>query len=235
MFTLCIDIQKIILEFLEPKEIIKLCNACKNNSEQMLKELTKYTNFIVKCNYIIPQSYVKWFKSKNIQISLLKRHIIYKNYSEKYYLNGLLHRKDGPAVISHSPNKGEEWYKNGLLHREDGPAITLNGRKEWYKNGLLHRDDGPAITLTNGREEWYKYGLRHRDDGPAFMVYEYFDYDMNQIPELLSIWYQNGLKHRIGGPALIWESGKQEYWENGNIITRCGLKKQAKRKRKQNQ
>ena len=29
-----------------------------------------------------------------------------------------------------------KWYLNGKLHREDGPAVELtNGSKEWYLNG----------------------------------------------------------------------------------------------------
>jgi hypothetical protein len=35
------------------------------------------------------------------------------------------------------PNGDKEWYLNGDLHREDGPAIELaNGDKEWYLNGI---------------------------------------------------------------------------------------------------
>ena len=32
----------------------------------------------------------------------------------------------------------KEWYLNGKLHREDGPAIEYaDGGKEWYLNGKL--------------------------------------------------------------------------------------------------
>ena len=32
-------------------------------------------------------------------------------------------------------NRSKEWYLNGLLHREDGPAVEYaNGDKEWYLN-----------------------------------------------------------------------------------------------------
>jgi len=37
-------------------------------------------------------------------------------------------------------NKG--WWLNGNLHREDGPAIEWNnGTKYWYLNGNLHREE----------------------------------------------------------------------------------------------
>jgi hypothetical protein len=51
---------------------------------------------------------------------------------------------------------GKRWYLNGLLHREDGPAIEwLSGTKEWFINGNLHREDGPAIEYTDGYKVWY--------------------------------------------------------------------------------
>jgi len=61
-----------------------------------------------------------------------------------------------------------EWFLNGVLHRENGPAVEwLNGDKSWYKEGELHRDDGPACESVNGSKYWYKEGKRHRLDGPA--------------------------------------------------------------------
>lgn len=33
---------------------------------------------------------------------------------------------------------------NGVLHREDGPAVISPTHQEWYLNGVLHRTDGPA-------------------------------------------------------------------------------------------
>jgi hypothetical protein len=50
----------------------------------------------------------------------------------------------------------KEWYLNGELHRVDGPACEwLSGHKEWYLNGELHRVDGPAIEWTDGTKSWY--------------------------------------------------------------------------------
>ena len=28
----------------------------------------------------------------------------------------------------------QTWYLNGKLHREDGPAVSTNGDKDWYLN-----------------------------------------------------------------------------------------------------
>ena len=51
------------------------------------------------------------------------------------------------------------WYLNGKIHREDGPAIEwANGDKSWYLNGILHREDGPAIECSNGEKCWWING-----------------------------------------------------------------------------
>jgi hypothetical protein len=51
------------------------------------------------------------------------------------------------------------WYLNGVLHREDGPAVEcLNGTREWYLNGKRHRTDGPAIEYPSGKCYWYLNG-----------------------------------------------------------------------------
>jgi len=79
-------------------------------------------------------------------------------YGEKrWFLNGKLHREDGPAV--EYPNGTKFWFLNDLLHREDGPTVEYeNGTKEWWLNGKLHRTDGPAMEWPNGEKDWYLKG-----------------------------------------------------------------------------
>jgi hypothetical protein len=58
-------------------------------------------------------------------------------------------------------NGSKVWYLNGKLHREDGPAYEgANGTKYWYLNDKLHREDGPAIEDANGNKRWYLNGKR---------------------------------------------------------------------------
>jgi hypothetical protein len=53
-------------------------------------------------------------------------------------------------------NGTREWYLNGKLHREDGPAIEwVNGTCFWCLNGKLHREDGPAVEYADGSRYWY--------------------------------------------------------------------------------
>jgi hypothetical protein len=53
------------------------------------------------------------------------------------------------------PDGTKCWYLNGKLHREDGPAVEWdNGNKWWFLNGKLHREDGPAIDWSDGTKKW---------------------------------------------------------------------------------
>jgi hypothetical protein len=53
----------------------------------------------------------------------------------------------------------QRWWLNGNLHREDGPAIIRpDGSEWWYLNGKLHREDGPTIIHPDGTEYWWANG-----------------------------------------------------------------------------
>ena len=63
------------------------------------------------------------------------------------------------SICKINANGDKAWYLNGKLHREDGPAIEYaNGEKQWYLNDKLHRENGPAIEYTNGRTEYWING-----------------------------------------------------------------------------
>ena len=74
-----------------------------------------------------------------------------------WFLNGKLHREDGPAAEYNTGNK--EWYINDILHREDGPAIDCkDGTKFWIRRNKLHRLDGPAAKHDDGSSYWFIHG-----------------------------------------------------------------------------
>ena len=79
-----------------------------------------------------------------------------------WYLNGRLHREDGPACEYVDGYK--EWYLNGKLFSKE----WTNGNKGWYLNDKLHREDGPAYEYADGSKHWYLNGDYHREDGPTF-------------------------------------------------------------------
>ncbi|MDP3445995.1 MAG: hypothetical protein Q8T08_24305 [Ignavibacteria bacterium] len=59
----------------------------------------------------------------------------------------------------------KSWYLNGVLHREDGPALIYeSGCKLWYLNGLIHREDGPAIEHGNLELHWLLNGIYYNED-----------------------------------------------------------------------
>jgi len=61
-------------------------------------------------------------------------------------------------------NGDKEWFLNGKLHRKDGPAVEhANGDKAWWLNDMLHREDGPAIEYTNGYKVWYLNGKSYSE------------------------------------------------------------------------
>jgi len=56
----------------------------------------------------------------------------------------------------------KRWYMNGKLHRDDGPAIEYaDGSKFWYMNDKLHRVDGPTVEYANGSKHWYHNGKQY--------------------------------------------------------------------------
>jgi hypothetical protein len=79
---------------------------------------------------------------------------VYADGSQEWYVNGQLHRLDGPARVGAEGT--QEWWVNGKRHRLAGPAyIGANGTQEWWVNGQWHRLDGPASIRAAGTQEWW--------------------------------------------------------------------------------
>lgn len=75
--------------------------------------------------------------------------------TEKYLLDGKLHREDEPAEIwSCATKRWEDYYLNGRRHRESGPASVMID----LRTGVVYRED----FLRNG--QW-----RPCSDGPAII------------------------------------------------------------------
>jgi hypothetical protein len=57
------------------------------------------------------------------------------------------------------------YYVNGLLHREDGPAIEHpDGTTAWYLKGNCHRIGGPAVEWPNGTKVWWLDDVRYSEE-----------------------------------------------------------------------
>lgn len=57
------------------------------------------------------------------------------------------------------------WYVNGQLHRLDGPAVEyIGGDYMWYRKGKNHRTDGPAIEYRGVAKYWYVNGVQYTEE-----------------------------------------------------------------------
>lgn len=163
--------------------------------------------------------------------------VMYDHGSEEWWVNGLRHRINGPAVLKIYDHKiQKEWWVDGKLHRLDGPAIEvvpITGRpyfkykltlsnikdrsldglyfdkiEEWWIDGIRFRDNLPSIVSNNGFKVWTKNGLIHRDN----------DYAISLPNGSGQIWCLNGLIHRDNGPAVILKN--RNTWFKRNKIHR---------------
>jgi hypothetical protein len=75
---------------------------------------------------------------------------------------GECHRTDG-SDIEHTDGS-KVWWINGLKHREDGPAVEGGGYKAWYINGKRHRTDGPAVEYSDGDNFWYLNDIEYSEE-----------------------------------------------------------------------
>ena len=88
---------------------------------------------------------------------------VYSDGEKHWYLEGKLHRTDGPAV--EHPNGEKHWYLEGKRHRTDGPAIEYSdGTKYWCLEGKSHRTDGPAVEHPDGEKHWYLEGKKYSQE-----------------------------------------------------------------------
>ena len=110
--------------------------------------------------------------------------VITDDISIRYYLNGELHRKNGPALILYNNYdyiRAKFYYIKDSLHRENGPAeidYYSNGNIEtkiYYKNGIIHRENGPANIYHNEygfieKKEYYFNGIKFNPDNLPFKL-----------------------------------------------------------------
>ena len=67
--------------------------------------------------------------------------------------------KDGLNI---GGNGTKKWYLNGIRHREDGPAVEwVNGDKDWYLNGKELSEDDLEYQMIKAKYE------RNQNEGRA--------------------------------------------------------------------
>ena len=132
MYHLITDVQKEIISYLQPKEIIRFYHCCEE-AKQCITELSQQVGFIVVCKVVVSKRDLKWFRKRNISLQLYQ-YCVATDFSYKWFKNHELHREnDLPAFVS---RRFVAWYQNGKLHRENHlPAMLWQYRddiNEWY-------------------------------------------------------------------------------------------------------
>ena len=60
-----------------------------------------------------------------------------------YWVNGGVHRVDGPARTLLCTCMSEDYFLHGTQHRVDGPANVFSGYGSWFVEGVRHLRDRP--------------------------------------------------------------------------------------------
>ena len=77
----------------------------------------------------------------------------------------------------------KRWYLNGIPHREDGPAVEyIDGTKKWIVRGQFHNVNGPAIIYSTGVVKWYINGKNITNE--IIQWAEENSIDLNNITEV---------------------------------------------------
>lgn len=72
---------------------------------------------------------------------------------------------DFTGIVYELEHKACIWYLNGKIHRDDGPAIIHHtGSKFWWVNGKCHKLSGPASVWSGGTTVYYIHGVIHTQE-----------------------------------------------------------------------
>lgn len=134
------------------------------------------------------------------------------------------------SVLKIDKAGNQRWYLNGHLHREDGPAVILrDGTMIWYQHGKIHREDGPAKIKSNGNKFWYYQNKKLPNDQNerncvlikhSINIILQSESDGHNIDTIGNQhWYLDGKLHREDGPAVIYFNNDKEWWINGKELT----------------
>jgi len=98
---------------------------------------------------------------------------------EYYYKHGNLHRIGGPASIVYSPDSPKPstitYYVDGKIHREDGPAVYYNyvtgkTQEEYYLHGLKVSKEEVKLYHTNKAEFDKRHKTKSIQPAPVFKI-----------------------------------------------------------------
>ena len=95
-----------------------------------------------------------------------------KIIAEEYYLNGILHCNDGPAVINYYFNdnviKSVIYIQNSYFHRRYGPAEiwynnngTIDEEEYWFKGIIFNPEELPFELPIDSEEKEFMFHLKY--------------------------------------------------------------------------
>lgn len=134
----------------------------------------------------------------------------------------------GKSVLINNEIRIEQWFKNGKLHRLEGPAYIdyRDGKirdkfffiddQKWSEEHfnllapmkLAVKNNTPDVDSCElGGVYFTKNGEYHREGGPAVFNSGFH-------------WYKEGKQHRLDGPASIWLDGREDYYLNGEKLSK---------------
>jgi hypothetical protein len=165
--------------------------------------------------------------------------VVWPDGEKHWYLNGKLHREDGPAAVR--PDGEKQWYLNGRLHREEGPCTEckdchsgnfepasedseVSPKEKSLAKPKTCSKPGPAIVYPNGEKYWYLNGNLHREEGPCTECKDCHsgNFELCSKPGPAAVWangrkewYLNGEFHKEDGPAIVCPDGRKYWFLNG--------------------
>ena len=153
-----------------------------------------------------PEGWSDWGKHQKIHIQNGVKHnalnvpaMIYDDGRREYFMFGVRHRTDGPAIegivtdphgMKHVINR---WWFKGLYvscRKPDGKYILKDGTITYWTDGILTNKDGPAVVYSDGTEEFYIDG-----------------------------WPAESLKQVLDG-CITLKDGTKEYYYEGELVLR---------------
>lgn len=117
----------------------------------------------------------------------------------------MLHNPRGPAI--EYKNGYKEYYVKGVRHRLDGPALIEGTRKEFWVNGKRHNLLGPAVEYFNYREYWVNGEQLSLNEFNSLNTLTFrFNYENNRYEGSMHSLYKD---ESFCGGKLLYINGKK--------------------------
>ena len=173
-----------------------------------------------------------WFNKQQLLHNKLGPAYVYSKHTKQWYINGKLHRLDGPAVMHPSYN---EYYIDGKKYSEedfDKKIKEIKGLQQTVEPYDVDLNDLGEATNDDWPPDFYgiKYTGEVSSDGESREIKDYLgtywinkqgDYHNNEQPAIQYnngdfYWIVNGVYHNLNGPSVVEKNPSvRAYYING--------------------